>query len=212
MYFPKSQIKPNLYTNGGEYILSTTKEGYSGYYYEISNGQKFTGKNPTDKPNTLLTKTYNIDPLSIPTSPNTTTYIQIANDQPKYFPEPYNNFDTEEYFNRFQLSKDSIYRSIPNFNQTLPTPQEVETGQYTRYFCKKNNELIYLEIDKNTFTQLQNKESKIAWDLYTPTSIVWNTRKAGLEPNIPPNYTSVLKIEKDLKWYGFSQYFKDNFD
>jgi hypothetical protein len=26
MYYPKSQIKTNLYTNGGEYILSTTKK------------------------------------------------------------------------------------------------------------------------------------------------------------------------------------------
>ncbi len=43
MYFPKSQIKSNLYTNGGEYVLSTTKEDYKGYYYEVSTGQRFTG-------------------------------------------------------------------------------------------------------------------------------------------------------------------------
>ena len=36
-YYPSSQIKPNQYTNGGEYILSTTKEIYKGYYYELSN-------------------------------------------------------------------------------------------------------------------------------------------------------------------------------
>ena len=36
MYYPKSQIKTNLYTNGVEYILSTTKSGYSGFYYQIS--------------------------------------------------------------------------------------------------------------------------------------------------------------------------------
>jgi hypothetical protein len=38
-YYPKSQIKPNLYTNGEEYILSTTKEEYKGHYYKISTGK-----------------------------------------------------------------------------------------------------------------------------------------------------------------------------
>ena len=32
MYFPKSQIKLNLYTNGEEYILNTTQEVYKGYF------------------------------------------------------------------------------------------------------------------------------------------------------------------------------------
>jgi hypothetical protein len=39
-YYPLSQIKPNLFTNGGEYVLSTTKENYKGPYYELSNGRK----------------------------------------------------------------------------------------------------------------------------------------------------------------------------
>ena len=40
MYYPKSQIKPNLYTNGEEFILSTTKETYKGPYYKISSGKQ----------------------------------------------------------------------------------------------------------------------------------------------------------------------------
>jgi hypothetical protein len=163
----------------------------------ISNEQKFTGKTPTDKPNILLSKAYSISTPVSPDTPKSTKYIQIFSTPTNYVPYPFN--------------KDSIYRSIPNFNQTLPTPQEVEIGQYTRYFCKKNNELIYLEIDKNTFTQLQNREPKIAWDLYTPTSIIWNTRLTELSTNTS-NSSSVLKIEKDLKWYGFFQYFKGNFN
>jgi uncharacterized protein (DUF2147 family) len=54
MYFPKSQIKSNLFTNGNEYILSTTQQEYKGYYYEISNGRKYTGKTPQDGQNILL--------------------------------------------------------------------------------------------------------------------------------------------------------------
>jgi uncharacterized protein (DUF2147 family) len=44
MYYPKSQIKTNLYTNGGEYILSTSKIEYKGYYYKVSSGKLYSGK------------------------------------------------------------------------------------------------------------------------------------------------------------------------
>ena len=60
-YYPKSQIQTGIYTNGGEFILSTTDEIYVGYYYELSNGEKYTGKTPDEKPNILLKD------ISIPT-------------------------------------------------------------------------------------------------------------------------------------------------
>jgi hypothetical protein len=56
MYYPKSQIKTNLYSNGGDYVLSTTQEAYKGYYYLISNGKAYTGRTPQDGPNILLQK------------------------------------------------------------------------------------------------------------------------------------------------------------
>ena len=43
-YYPKSQVKTNLYTNGGELIVYSTKEEYKGYYFETS-----TGKNTQEK-------------------------------------------------------------------------------------------------------------------------------------------------------------------
>ena len=58
-YYPKSQVKTDLYTNGGQYVLSTTQEEYTGYYYEISTGQKYTGKNPQQGPSILLQKLRN---------------------------------------------------------------------------------------------------------------------------------------------------------
>ena len=35
MYYPKSQITPNLYTNGDEFVSSVDNSGYSGYYFKI---------------------------------------------------------------------------------------------------------------------------------------------------------------------------------
>ena len=50
MYYPKSQITPNLYTNGGEFVYADTKEAYSGYYFKYQ------------QVNILLVKTKMIDP------------------------------------------------------------------------------------------------------------------------------------------------------
>jgi hypothetical protein len=64
-YYPKSQLKLNLYTNGGEYILSTTKELYIGYYYQTSANTSYTGKTPEDGTNILLIKNSIIEPNNI---------------------------------------------------------------------------------------------------------------------------------------------------
>ena len=51
MYYPKSQIKTNLYTNGNEYTVLSTGDIYQGFYYKISTGEYFTGRTPDDRPN-----------------------------------------------------------------------------------------------------------------------------------------------------------------
>jgi hypothetical protein len=192
MYYPKSQIKTNLYTSGKEYSLATTKEEYIGYYYEISTGQQFTGKNPQDGPNiSIQTSDSYPNPLienqSIPTeeiiSLNSTDYTPL-------------NVPT--------------VRSIPLFNPTLPTSQDNQNGQFNRYFCKKNNEVRYLEIDQNTYKQLQNKDPKIAWDLYTPVIVLWIIQ--GNQTQVfNSNKATVQAIEINAQWNGFTQYFQDKF-
>ena len=191
MYYPKSQIKPNLYTNGGEYILSTTKENYKGYYYEISTGQKYTGINPNNPPNILLSLQPNPQtPYSPPPSPNLIV--------------------TQDDLSNGSYPSNPPIRTIPLFNPTLPTDQDKQNGQFNRYFCKKTNELKYLEIDKETYNQLQAKDPKIAWDLYEPASLLW-VIKGNQEIVFNTNKTSVFKIEQNQRWNGFSQYFRENY-
>lgn len=190
MYYPKSQIKLNLYTNGGEFILSITNQPYQGYYYEISTGQQYTGKNPQDGPNINL--------LLIPHDPNE-AFLGVGErkDMPITFDFPYNQ------------SPQNI-RFIPLFNPTLPTDQDKQNGQFNRYFCKKNNETRYLEIDKDTYQQLQKRDPKIAWDLYTPIIVLWIIQ--GNQTQVyNSNKATVQAIETNAKWGGFSQYFQDKF-
>jgi hypothetical protein len=192
MYFPKSQIKSNLYTNGGEYILSTTKNEYKGYYYEISSGKKYTGKTPQDGPNVLLLDFI----LSSSTSPLTDLLL-----------DPSNN---TIYSLKSSPSKSLPSRLLPQFNPTIPTQKDQQIGLFTRYFCKKNNELIYLEINKETFTELANQDPKIAWDLYTPKGITWQI-KGDEEQTYLANKNNVMLFEQRQKWYGFSKYLKEDF-
>ena len=50
MYYPQSQIKTNLYTNGGEFVVKSTDQNYVGSYWKTSSGQFFSKKNPQDIP------------------------------------------------------------------------------------------------------------------------------------------------------------------
>jgi len=197
MYFPKSQIKSNLYTNGGEYILSTTKQDYKGYYYEVATGQRFTGKTPQDGPNISLL-VINKSKLNNPSPTNPLESFPIE------------LIDEESNLNYLNLQNPPPNtRSLPQPNPTFPTDQEVSLGVYTRYFCKKNNELKYMEIDKNTFQLLSTRANNIAWDLYTPVSTLWYLR--GNVDSYGTNKGLISLIEKNQKWYGFTQWFKEKF-
>jgi hypothetical protein len=204
MYFPQSQIKTNLYTNGEEYILSTTGEAYIGYYFATSTGKKYTGKTPQDGINILLilpSTPFNDTPLPNPAFTPNSSLIEYSVS---------NIDDTTIPFNYFTLNPQSQERSIPQFNLTLPTDKDKSLGAFQRYFCKKNNELIYIEIDKNTFNLLQSKSSTIAWDLYTPLSTLWYI-KGNKEQTYKANKGLITLIEQNQKWYGFTQWFQDKF-
>ena len=48
-YYPKSQITPNLFTNGDEFVyLHNENISYTGFYYKTSAGKFYTGKNPSN--------------------------------------------------------------------------------------------------------------------------------------------------------------------
>jgi hypothetical protein len=195
MYYPKSQIKPNLFTNGSTYKLSSTEEIYTGYYYEVSNGQLYTGKNPQDGPNILLI-------------PIDDRFLNIANVE-----ENSGTFSQIITFenNSLQYTASEIKeRYLPQFNLTTPTTQDQQNGQFTRYFCKKNNEIKYLETSKTTYTKLSTQSPQIAWDLYTPVSLTWQI--TGNKNQVyASNKASAIAIEQNLRWPGFSQYFQDKF-
>ena len=206
-YYPKSQIKTNLYTNGGEYILSTTKKDYTGDYYEVSDGAKYTGKFPGDRRNILLSLPLNTEPLSI--KPITVPLISLALNpsDPGENEKNLNEVNTTFYS---QLNKNFKVRALPTSNFPLPTKKEYEKGEFYRYFCKKTNELIYMEIDKKTYKKLLTRDPIIAFDLYMPYSLPWSLT-GGREQTYRTNKNIVNLVEDKAKWYGFTLYFKKDF-
>jgi hypothetical protein len=218
MYYPKSQIKPNLFTNGGEYVLSTTKEEYKGYYYETSTEQLYTGKNPSEPQSILLEPliitnvpelTQNLpgdsNPIVIPLAPSTQTST-LPDGTTLTIESPVNS----GLYNNYPKRNEFKNRLLPQFNLTIPTSQDQQNGQFTRYFCKRNNEPKYLEISQTTFNQLYIKSTEIAWDLYTPVSILWQI-KGDKNKVYVSNKALTESIETKFKWYGFSQYFQGKF-
>ena len=207
MYYPKSQITPDLYTNGQEYFLSTTGENYIGSYYLVSNGRRYTGKNPSDKPNVLLLEFFT-QPNPEGTEavfPKREIIVQNENFEAWDFE---NKENSKQYF-RLAGKKVGDNRFLPSLHFASPTEKDYETGEFQRYFAKKTNELIYLEIDKLTYNKLSFKNPTIAFDLYNPISLPWNL--VGEEKQVfESNKKIVGLVERRNNWYGFTSYFKDN--
>jgi hypothetical protein len=219
MYYPKSQVKTGLYTNGNEYALITTQKNYIGYYFETSSGKKYTGKNPNNTAIELIPATsFPIEQIpSNNTSIQTNDFIAETIVTTVNYSTP--NLNSEENIKYSINSADSgIYsiinnaksRAIPQFGLTYPTDQEKQKGVFTRYFCKKNNELRYLEITKSTYDRLINKNDNIAWDLYTAASLQWRIT-GDVNQTYSSNQASAFQVEGQSNFPGFSQYFRNNF-
>jgi hypothetical protein len=200
-YYPKSQIKTNLYSEG-EYILIVNNKPYIGYYYELSNGKKYTGKTPQDTPNLELTLP--IDAILIDGVPTIIDKFGL--------PSPNNVIPLTPFDGNFNvgLNNPATQRSLPTPIQPRPTIKDYDLGVFSRYIVKKNNENTYIEINKEQFLKFQNRDEDVAWDLYTPKEILWQI-KGDKTQTYTTNRNIIKLVENREKWYGFTQWFKDRF-
>jgi hypothetical protein len=211
MYYPKSQIKTNLYTNGREYVIKNTTQDYIGFYYQTSNGKLYIGKNPQGQEQTEL-----VIPKDAPATAEDYKDDKVRIALFDSDPDPVFSVD-EELFNGIAiveytnlLGKDTLNletRSTPPPYHSQPTTIDINNGEYQRYFSKKTNELIYIEISIETYLSFSNGDPKFATDLYEVISLPWSL--GGNAKSI--NRNIVTLVEKDNNWYGFSSYFRGNF-
>jgi len=195
-YIPKSQIKENQFTQGGEWFYVKNKSSYTGFYYMLSNGTAYTGKNPNDPPNEEIVQN-----------------IPIVSSQFDSY-EGYN--DTVEYEDIWDTISLDIYgglmntdynliRSIPQFIPTFPTPEDYENTFFIRYFLCKINQLEYLEVNKETYDNIDSQNPVWMWENYIPFTLNWSI-KGDIDRVFNNNKGSIFIAEKNIKRKGLGEY------
>ena len=195
MYYPKSQVKTNLYTNGGEYVEFNTNAPYKGYYYQTSNGEYFSGRTPSETPTFKLTK------VSLNES--------VATSSP--------DFDQDNFYlieGGYALSTRLTFNQTPPPlpKQTYPvlTENDYKLGEFQRYFLKKGNETKFLEISLEDYRKYVNRDRDVMFELYTPIQINW-ILTGDKEQVYKVNQSIVARAEREQNLPGFTQYFRDRF-
>jgi len=187
-YFPLSQIKTNLYSNG-EFVQSNNQELYTGYYWKNSLGKYYTGKSPQDEPT--------IELLPIPDSFRQTDIIESTP-----------SLDTITYSDTTQTQTPTS--NIPPYFATLPTEQDYQIGEFRRYFCKKSNEILYIEISKTSYDLLETKSDSLLWQLYIPFNLPWRLTGTKEEAfRINRNITALTSQRLQLPKFG--DYLNNNY-
>jgi len=193
MYYPKSQIIENLYANSGELFDPSTGKEYIGPYFETSDREFYTGKNPQDKPNKLLVE--NAPPEKSEDSEPLPESYYIINDA--YYHSKGRNINAKSP--RPPLS------SLP-----FPTKSDYKLGEFQRYFLLKSNEFIYMEVNKEEYEIFNSKNNSVQWDFYFPISINWIlTGKEKEVYNVNKNIVELVETRNNI--YGFTNYFKKQF-
>jgi hypothetical protein len=218
MYYPKSQIKPNLYTNGDEYVIQATQAPYVGYYYATSTGQYFTGRTPDDRPNQELIKIVSSQQIgltqnSLDSSRNISTPV-FNSPRLQAVDTIVDNNNSNSPIDYAQLKSINTFTEsitlVPYYIAPVPTEQDYQIGEFRRYFCKKGNEILYLEIDKTQYDLLVTKNPSILFSLYTPFNLPW--KLTGTQEEVEKTNRNIVALTSQrLRLPEFGRYLKDNY-
>jgi hypothetical protein len=115
-----------------------------------------------------------------------------------------------------------------NTFKLFPTPKDYTTGYFTRYFIKRRNQLLYFELDKDSYTDfLNNKDLKdtsiIPQDLiftqspsqslkalYMPFTLNWMLK--GDKSNVATVNQNMVKLaESQNKILGLGIFLKEDY-
>ena len=189
MYFPKNKIKTGLNSNG-DLIYKDSKIPYYGIYFETYNGKYYAGETPNYA---------NLVELSIPLEQqNLQAETNEFDDDPRF---DYGNNET--YSTQTDVNQ-TIFPQLPKYYPSQPTVEEYRNGSYIKYFAKKTNENIFLEINNSTFNKIRSRDPSILWSLYNCLPMIWSLNSKQT------NLTLASQIEKDNNWGGFVSYLKLN--
>jgi len=148
IYYTKAQITEGLVTEGGEWMFTDNVE-YIGQYHTYTTGEVFSEATFVDGKSRILIPYVDVQSIN--------QQNEIGIDTAKNF--EYDNIKTLNV-------KKSI---IPNPNQIQPTDKDIKRGWMERYFAKKVNDDIILELTKDDFDNVgtENGLDSILWEKFT---------------------------------------------
>jgi hypothetical protein len=184
MYYPKSHITPNQYSNG-ELTIKGSNKPYIGYYFTTIDNQSFSGRYPEDGENL---------PLTLFTSFSSEAFQDEVFEDTRFSTQ---DSKTYSQLNGITPSNNLLSKPTPFYPQ--PSTQDYKLGEFTRYFSKKTNENKYIE----TSGLFQNS-------LYIGFKLPWLI--AGDRNEVARVNENMVKLkEQELEIEGFGFYLKYNY-
>lgn len=190
-YYPKSQIKTDLYTKGKEFRVISLQKEYTGYYWKTSKGEYFSGRNPKDGTPLEL----EVIP-TIPASKNGIVTYTLGQDNNLY-----------NFFKGVDVSKTFL---LPTYVKPSPNKDDYQIGNFIRYFAKKYTQNIYIETSKEIYDNLDNQNEEYDYPSYLIFTLVWVLTGSSLSVE-KANRNIIKSTEQRLNINGLDTYLKFNY-
>jgi hypothetical protein len=171
IYYPKSKILENQYTNGKEFVIKRTNKPYMGYYYIISDREYFTGRNADDPNKEELikinkTENHNQAYNSVSKTPSNKGFIPPS----PFYPQP-----TEEDYKLGFITRYFMKRRTDDFTKIV----EISPVDFEEHFSQPTEDL-----DTSMYVAV-----KVNWKITGPLN----------NDNRDPNYPKAGVIETNQK-------------
>jgi hypothetical protein len=200
IYYPPNQIKPNLFANANQFVFASNNLPYSGPYHQLSNGKYYTEALHTNNSQEIIKNSTlggDQDPAIINSgtlplvvevntfTPNNSTYARVSN-------------------------SNTLSKELPINIQNLPTQQDYQIGEFTRYFAKTINQDIYIEFTKDLYDRLISKDPSIYYEQYIAFKLPW--RLIGNKEQVfRVNRNITVLVSQQLNLPKFGMYLKNDY-
>ena len=199
LYYPPNQIKPNLFANSGEFVFSSNTLPFSGSYHQLSNGRYYTGALHSNDSLEIIPITSLTQPNSISNNPRVNVTLVVID-------------DTNAVNNTYSrlTNQDTLVKEAPTNLQNLPTEQDYQIGEFTRYFAKKINQDIYIEFTQDLYDRLISQDPSIYYEQYTTFKLPW--RLIGDKQQVARTNKNIVDLtSQQFNLSRFGRYLKDNY-
>lgn len=224
-YLPQHYVKTGLKAVPGEFLIKSTGQPYDGPYYVIATGQVFSGEGPLDRNRQELTPYGNLENppgteyqqvsvafnLDVPTTDQRTSLLELQQQNPNFNYQVFQPQMVDVYTNLKKLTVED-YKSKLLPIEIVPHPDsgDYAAGEFTRYFCKKTNELSYLELDQAQYESLRTQDTKYYYQQYLTFSLPWMLT-GDREKVYQVNQAAVLRKIRIQQLFSLDKYLQEDY-